>query len=196
MESEMDELPLAPEDEELVGADIQGDEQIQQQPAGQVVNVPPRDARIIVNGVEIFRNSSLATMRTACEFYSIAKSGGKQRVFQQLVDFQRNLELQAITGAAREAERQLERKPNEQSRPEMPSEKEQRAHALTRLPYAPWCDLCVSHRARANPHRLRDNSSRDGDAPMVSFDFCYTKAGEDGRQVRGATWKQFLCSGG
>lgn len=71
----------------------------------------------------------------------------------------------------------------EQSRSEMPIEEKQRTHALTHLPYAPWCDSCVSHRVRANLH-LRDNLFRDGGTATVSFDFCHTKAGEDGRQVR------------
>lgn len=54
---------------------------------------------------------------------------------------------------------------------------------LTHLPFASWCESCVSRRARANPH-YRDNSARDCGTPTVSFDFCYTKAGEDGQQVR------------
>lgn len=65
----------------------------------------------------------------------------------------------------------------------MPSEEEQRRHALTHLPFKDWCESCVSHRSRANPHK-RDDSLKDSGTPTVSFDFCYAKAGEDGRQVR------------
>ena len=33
-----------------------------------------------VNGVEIYKDTALATMRVACSFYQLSTSGGKKRV--------------------------------------------------------------------------------------------------------------------
>ena len=100
-----DVAPLAPEDEEVIGTDIVLEQQHDEFQPGQVVIAEPKDDSVTVNGVEIFRDSTLATMRTACEFCNIAKSGGKKRCFQRLWDFQKQLELQAIMGAARKLKR-------------------------------------------------------------------------------------------
>ena len=175
--------PLAPEDEEIIGAEIVLEQQQDEFQPGQIVIAEPKDDSVTVNGVEIFRDSALATMRTACEFCNIAKSGGKKRCFQRLWDFQKQLELQAVMGAARNAEAEMMREPRPQNLAKAPTDLEVMKHNLTHLPFADWCDSCIAHRARQDMHQ-RDGSSRASGVPTISFDFAYTKASVEGQQVK------------
>ena len=43
----------------------------------------------------------------------------------------------------------------EPSVPAGPTAAERAAHALTHLPFQPWCDECVSGKSKENPHRRR-----------------------------------------
>ena len=85
--------PLAPEDEDAIfGVEIDGQHEDAggMEIHGQLVLAPERDDRLSVNGVALYRNTALATMREACSFYSIyhlSSSGGKARCFQRLWDF-------------------------------------------------------------------------------------------------------------
>lgn len=140
-----DEAPVAPEDE-LAGVDID----IQEEPAadgrdiqGNIVLSPERGEHIWVNGVEIFKDTALATMRQACSFYGISSSGSKQRCFSRLFEYQKRLELQSILGAAREAELAEQREPRPQPIAELPGEETQLKHQLTHTPYMDWCEHCM-----------------------------------------------------
>eukprot|EP00435_Cladocopium_sp_Y103_P015276 s4186_g3.t1 len=170
--------PLAPEDADVVGVDIDGQQQVGADGMaieGQLVRAPERGDHLVVNGVEIFNNTALATMREACRFYQISSSGGKQRCFQRLWDFQKKLELQTALMAAREAEASQLRLPRPQHLAEPPSEEEQLLHQLTHVPFKDWCPACVAHRSRQD-RQMRDDSMKAGEIPTVSFDFAYTRA--------------------
>ena len=74
--------PVAPEDEDaIVGVEIDGEHDIAggMEIHGQPVIAPDRDDHLSVTGVEIYRNTALATMREACQFYHVSTSGGKTR---------------------------------------------------------------------------------------------------------------------
>ena len=94
------------------------------------------------------------------------------------MNHQKNLELQTITHAARDALDAQVRVPRAPPLSEPPPEALQDLHRLTHTPYQPWCDSCVAHRARADRHP-HDFSSKKGSCPTISFDYFYTKAGED-----------------
>ena len=51
-------------------------------------------------------------MREACAFYNLSQSGGKERCFKRLWEFQKRLELQTALAAAREAEAAEQREPD------------------------------------------------------------------------------------
>jgi hypothetical protein len=78
--------PLAPEDAEIAGVDID----VQQaavdgaEVQGNLFLSPEWGDHLNVNGVEIYKDTALATMREACSFYQLSTSGGKKRCFERL----------------------------------------------------------------------------------------------------------------
>eukprot|EP00435_Cladocopium_sp_Y103_P022455 s491_g5.t1 len=168
-------------DDDIQGADIEGpiEVDVEGQAVGeaQIVVQPAKDDEIVVDGITLKSGSSLAALRAACSSYGISSSGGKLKCFSRLVNHQKNLELQTITHAAQDALNAQVRVPNAPALPEPPSEAAQDLHRLTHTPYQPWCESCVAHRARADRH-AHDFSSKDGSCPTISFDYFYTKAGE------------------
>ena len=126
-----------------------------------------------VNGVEIYKDTALATMREACSFDQILSTvnfGGKKRCFERLWKFQKRLELQTALIAAKEAEASQQRLPRPQPLAEPPSEEEQLLHQLTHVPFKDWCPACVAHRSRQDRH-MRDDVVKTAEVPTVSFDF-------------------------
>ena len=79
--------------------------------------------------------------------------------------------------ASRDAFNAEIRVPRSPTLAEPPDGATQARHRLTHVPYEPWCQSCVAHRARADAHH-RDGMASEGDCPVISFDFFYTKAGE------------------
>ena len=77
------------QEEELIGIDVE-DVQVGQQgaeiPQGQIVIAPGRSDHILVNGVEIFKDTRLATMREACTFHNLSTSGSRDRCFKRLFE--------------------------------------------------------------------------------------------------------------
>ena len=175
--------PLAPEDE-VVGADIGFEAHDEgKEIHGQLVISPERGDHMIVNGVELFPDTALATLREACAFYNLSQSGSKRRCFDRLWEYQKRLELQVVLAAARENEAEQQHQPVAQRLAEPPDEKAQQLHMLTHLPYQDWCPHCVAFRARPDRHKC-DGSVKEGGIPTVSFDFAYTKAVEQGGQAQ------------
>eukprot|EP00435_Cladocopium_sp_Y103_P061091 s1031_g22.t1 len=84
------------------------------------------------------------------------------------------LELLLAQSAIAQAQGQVERHPNAQTLVKPPDAKEQELHALTHTSYAPWCDACIKHRARPDPHR-RTGEAHNTPIPAISMDFCVTK---------------------
>lgn len=86
-------VPFAPEDDDnIVGIDvddIEADEQGADIPQGQVVIAPERGGHLLANGVQIFRNTALATMRGVCSFYNLSTSGSKDKCFKRLLEHQK-----------------------------------------------------------------------------------------------------------
>ena len=142
-----DAAPLAPDDE-IAGADIDVEAHDEGQDIhGQLVISPERGDHMNVNGVELFRDSALATLREACAFYNLSQSGSKRRCFDRLWEHQKRLELQVVLAAARETEAEQQRQPVAQRLAD-PHEKAQQLHTLTHLPYyQDWCPHCVAFRA-------------------------------------------------
>ena len=170
--------PLAHEDE-IAGVDIE----VEPHDVGQLVISPERGDHMVVNGVELYRETAHATLREACAFYNLSHSGSKTRCFDRLWEHQKRLELQIVLAAAKETEAEQQRQPNAQKLAEPPDEKTQPLHNLTYLLYQEWCPHCVAFRARSGRHQ-RDGSVKDSGVPTLSFDFAYTKAVEPGGQAQ------------
>ena len=173
---------VAPEDMEVQGADTEGGED---RPAAgveiqeRILVEPLRDDKLVVNGVELTMDSTLATLRAGLTFYNLSTSGSKQKCFTRLANYQKQQELEIITAAANQAQREDVREPQAPKLAVPPSEREQQQHALTHLPFADWCPSCVCHRSRQDRHMV-DGSSRRSGVPTISFDFCHTRAVPDG----------------
>ena len=58
-----------------------------------------------------------------------------------------------------------------QRKPKEPSDQVKEVHALTHEPYEEWCSLCVSNRARQDPHRRQAHEGVGHS--VVSFDYGY-----------------------
>ena len=106
---------------------------------------------IDVNGVHLTASSPVATLRGACKYLSLRSSGGKQKLFNRIIDYydqeQVSLaqEVQASLGGGALA-------PRPQPLVEKPSDEEVREHQLTHIPYQPWCEACVQGKARPDSH--------------------------------------------
>ena len=182
-DDEPDGALLAPEDD-IQGIDIEVDAQQQDGVQGQdiaegrVVVEPQREDSILVSGEMLTINSALANLRAACATYGISSSGSKAKCFKRLMEHQQKLQMQTVMNASRDALNAEIRVPRSPTLSEPPDEAIQAQHRLTHVPYEPWCQSCVAHRARADAHH-RDGMASEGDCPVISFDFFYTKAGEN-----------------
>ena len=190
---------VAPEDMEVQGADIEVGEdhpaagvEIQE----KILVEPLRDDKLVVNGVELTMDSTLAALRAGLTFYNLSTSGSKQKCFTRLANHQKQQELEIITAAANQAQREDLREPQAPKLAVPPSEKEQQQHALTHLPFADWCPSCVCHRSRQDRHMV-DGSARRSGVPTISFDFCHTRAvpeGVDPARAKPLTALVMVCS--
>ena len=148
---------------------------------------PPVEARedgmehheVWVDGVKLDTNSSLRTLRAACDSLGLSKSGGKIKCLKRLWNHLQAQELLAAHAAHHQLQSEIARPVYSQPVPDEPSAEEQARHSLTHQPFAPWCELCVAHRAVQDPHKEQEHSTTSHSC--VSFDFGYSSrlAGED-----------------
>ena len=87
--------------------------------------------KVIVNGVELTAESSLAALRSGCSVYGISQSDGKMKCYGRFVNHLKKLELELSRDAAQHAAAELERKPYSPTLAVPPSEEAQRQHELT-----------------------------------------------------------------
>ena len=186
---------IAPEDE-VRGRDIGNQDSLmpsadgREIPADRVVVNAADFEKVIVNGVELAAESSLAALRSGCSFYGISQSGGKMKCYGRLVNHLQKLELELLRDAAQHAAAELERKPHSPTLAVPPSEEAQRQHELTHT-YQPWCESCVCFKARAN-RQLRDDSSRASETPTVSLDLAFTRSIPEGANPQDVSALPFL----
>ena len=139
--------------------------------------------KIVVNEVELCATSPLRQLRAACNFFGVSQSGSRSKCFERLVSHMRERELKAAAEAVAAAQMEESRQPRAPPLIEVPSQEEQDKRNLTHTPYAPWCECCLMHRGRPDRH-LRSGASRLTGLPIISLDFCYTKAGSMDRNPR------------
>ena len=135
---------------------------------------------IVVNEVELTAVSRLRELRAAC-FFGVSQSGSRLKCYQRLVSYLKEREIKAAAEAVAAAEMQVARRPKMQPVIPVPSQEAQDLHALSHVPYQPWCEACLKHRGRPDRH-MRTGASRIGGVPVISLDFAYAKAGEVERE--------------
>ena len=88
-----------------------------------------------------------------------------------MLEHVRTEEMMAAHDVGAKLKQEVERHAVPQRKPKEPSDEVKQTHALTHEPYEEWCSLCVSNRARQDPHR-RQHHEGVGHS-VVSFDFGY-----------------------
>ena len=85
-------------------------------------------------------------------------------------------ELLAQQGATASLEDEISMEPLAPAVPQVPTDEQRMKHYLTHQPYAPWCEFCISNRAREDVHQSVTPSSAGS---VVSFEFGYVSRLED-----------------
>ena len=57
--------------------------------------------------------------------------------------------------------------------PESPTEEQRQQHRLTHLPFAPWCEECVSGKSRQDQHKRDQSTERDQGISVVQMDYFF-----------------------
>ena len=130
--------------------------------------------RLEIAGVVVTKDSSIAVLKAACEFLAVSQSGSKAKLWRRIiatVDRQRILEetqlsVPALTGDANQ--------PRPVQLAARPSEEEVQRHMLTHIPYAAWCEACVSGKGKPDRHERNETRVQGREIPVLSFDFGFT----------------------
>ena len=130
--------------------------------------------RLEIAGVVVTKDSSIAVLKAACEFLAVSQSGSKAKLWRRIlstVDRQRILEetqlsVPALTGDANQ--------PRPVQLAARPSEEEVQRHMLTHIPYAAWCEACVSGKGKPDRHERSETRVQGREIPVLSFDFGFT----------------------
>ena len=89
-----------------------------------------------MTGVELTKDSSLATLRAACSFLCVSGSGCKVKVYTKILIHNKTMQLLNAKSLVSEAKAQETREALGQSVAKMPDEATQARHRLTHMPYA------------------------------------------------------------
>lgn len=146
-------------------------------PASNVQVVPDRSS-ITVNGVNLTTNSTIKLLRAACGYCGVSQSGSKLKLFNKLLEFydRRQLELSQEVAASAAESLPVMKVQVPVERPDDP--KLIAEHEVNHMPYAAWCEACVSGKARPDSHQTDRAARTSREISCVSFDFSFT--GKDG----------------
>ena len=103
-----------------------------------------------------------------------------------------------VLEAVAAAELQMARQPKMQNIIPVPSKQTQELHALTHVPYQPWCEVCLKYRGGPDRHLSTGacHVPEDGEEVIDLYD---QEEREDGREPRikelkSAMWLIMVCS--
>ena len=161
-------------------------------PQGDVAGLQ-RDS-VIVDGVVLMADSTIASLRAACKHVGISQSGSRSKLFRRLVSHFEQKQLEVIY-ATHPALPVVQPRPQILAAPPAEFETISR-HELTHLPYEPWCAVCVANKGRPESHGTNPMRQTERAVSVVSFDLSYTgKEAVDGlpRLVEAqADWEEKL----
>ena len=113
------------------------------------IAVTVEDDSLVVNDVRLSENSPIAVLRAACKTCDISQSGGKRKLFRRLVAFHGKQQLVLAKEVANQVDAQHVRQPDAPILHSPPkSAAEIQKHLMTHIPYAPWCEACISRRGQ------------------------------------------------
>ena len=118
------------------------------------------------NGATLTEVSKLRELRAACSVLGVGQSGSRKQSFQRIASKLKENGVKAAAEVVANAQREVAREPRVQPVIPVPNEDEQNRHRL----------LHRAHRAKQD-RRLRTGNSKASSTPIISLDFCYTKAG-------------------
>ena len=128
---------------------------------------------VMVQGVTLDSTTPLRIIRAACKNLGLSSNGSKMKCLKRLHQHIQAQELLAQQSATASLE---EREPLAPAVPQVPTDEQRMKHYLTHQPYAPWCEFCISNRAREDVHQSVTPSSAGS---VVSFGFGYVSRLED-----------------
>ena len=131
---------------------------------------------VMVQGVTLDSTTPLTIIRAACRNLGLSSNGSKMKCLKRLHQHIQAQELLAQQGATASLEDEISREPLAPAVPQVPTDEQRMKHYLTHQPYAPWCEFCISNRAREDVHQSVTPSSAGS---VVSFDFGYVSRLED-----------------
>ena len=139
-------------------------------PQGDVVGVQQNS--VMVDGVALTVDSSIASLRAGCKHVGISQSGSKSKLFRRHVSHFEQKQLEVIYAAhpmvpvVQPKPQMLATAPGDFATISM--------HELTHLPYEPWRPVCVANKGRPESHSSNPAKQAERSISVVSFDLSYT----------------------
>ena len=137
------------------------------------------DSSVAVEGVVYTPDSSLRALRAGCTALGLSKRGSKKECFKRMVEHMRTQSLITSQSVEAKLKQGSERHAIPQRKPKEPSEQVKDVHALTHEPYEEWCSLCVTNRARQDPHRRQPHENVGHSVVSFDFGYCSRMKGEE-----------------
>ena len=147
------------------------------------IEAGPDEAVVHVDGTSLTLDSPVRALRAGCVFFGLSKRGGKRECLKRMLDHIQTQNLLTAHAVEIRLNADAEREVRGQSIPKPPTPAVRQAHNLTHEPYQPWCDVCVMHRGRRDPHPK--SSHEHAGHSVLSFDLCFCSRmpGEDDKQT-------------
>ena len=135
---------------------------------------------LVVNGLDLNVNSSLALLRGAAEYLGLNRGGSKKAIWNRLNQKVQQMEHEELFLAANKLYQEEARNKGaiQVHMPRQPSQEERELHELTHLPYRDWCDFCIATKARDDNQKVLDHSAEGRRSiSSVQLDYAYGRAG-------------------
>lgn len=142
--------------------------------------VANRPDEIELDEVAYTDKMSLKDFQLACKERNLRYSWSKGRLLDGLLAFKINIGNKLKLSIANKLFQEQRRKPITLGQPKLPSMKEQEAHFVTHISYAPWCQACVASRAKEDKHESREEKVDMG-KNVIQLDLFFAYTGEGRR---------------
>ena len=135
-------------------------------------DVLPRETgeeKLVINGIEVFETSSLRTLRAACQYMRISKSGGKGVLWARLQAEIADSRIKAAVQASDAMLTEYARQPQVEPQAALPDQATIDLHEITHFPRASWCSACLSSRSREDNRPGAETKERG----VIHVDFMF-----------------------
>ncbi|CAE7243558.1 unnamed protein product [Symbiodinium sp. CCMP2592] len=149
-------------------------DQEEREPPQEIVEL---DAETFVyEGHEYNTTSSLKILRDLCREFGVVTTGSKKQILKRLSPAAHEREAEhGLLASQKQFEQEVA--PLLRPRSEKPDQREVDLHSLTHLRFAPWCEYCVSMRAKENARKKSElvrAPQEEARKSAIASDFCYT----------------------